>query len=438
MSKYICQRCLKDFKHKSHYKRHCTRKTPCQDNKDKIKEIVNEVVEEKLNKVEKTVNQEQNVNVLDLFGGCGGMSHGFKQCGFNITCCNEYETQIAKTYKANNIGTHMVVDDITKDTTKNEIYQVFNDKKCDMIIGGPPCVAYSMAGKRDSRDPRGQLFRDYIIIVKSLRPKIIIMENVKGILSIKHDKDNMSTEETIISNKYYDLEKRKIEILNKKKTHSLSIDEVSSLRNINKEMNGMKDSMKTIRIGVIHKIISELEKLGYLVTYKLLNTADFGVPQKRERVIFVGILKSINKEYSFPKPTHIDKHISVKTAIHDLVEKEENLEFSHIFTNHSPEFLEKIKRTEIGQSLNPRYKEAFHKCHPDRPSNTVKENHGGVFLHYQNPRVMTPRELARLQSFPDDFKFLGTKSNILKQIGNAVPCKFSYVIAKSLKEQIFN
>lgn len=87
----------------------------------------------------------------------------------------------------------------------------------------------------------------------------------------------------------------------------------------------------------------------------------------------------------------------------------------------------------MGESVYPKYKESFLRCHPDKPSNTVKENHGGVFVHYNQPRVMTPRELARLQSFPDDFIFQGSKSNVLVQIGNAVPCQLSRVIAKQIK-----
>ena len=97
----------------------------------------------------------------------------------------------------------------------------------------------------------------------------------------------------------------------------------------------------------------------------------------------------------------------------------------------------KIKNTPIGSSMSPKYSESFFKCDPNKPSNTVKENHGGVFLHYEKDRVMTPRELARLQSFPDDFIFKGSKSCMLVQLGNAVPCKLGQAIAKEVKKKIY-
>ena len=113
---------------------------------------------------------------------------------------------------------------------------------------------------------------------------------------------------------------------------------------------------------------------------------------------------------------------------------EENVDFSQIYTKHRKGFIEKVKKTEIGKSVYPKYSESFYRCYPDKPSNTVKENHGGVFIHYEKNRVITPRELARLQSFPDDFKFKGSKSCILVQLGNAVPCKLSLAIAKGVKK----
>ncbi|MGA1248623.1 MAG: DNA cytosine methyltransferase, partial [Candidatus Nanopelagicales bacterium] len=131
----------------------------------------------------------------------------------------------------------------------------------------------------------------------------------------------------------------------------------------------------------------------------------------------------------FPAPTHlqntdsaetIEKWKTVKEAIDDLKNAKEDTVWNHIFTRHSKEFLGKIRRTRIGESALG-FSDAFHRCNPDMPSRTVKENHGGVFIHYQKHRVMTPRELARLQSFADDFIFEGSKSQILVQIGNAVP-----------------
>jgi len=177
--------------------------------------------------------------------------------------------------------------------------------------------------------------------------------------------------------------------------------------------------------------------LGYKVEYRLLNSANYGVPQKRQRVIFIGIKNELNRDIHFPVITHKKENwITVREAIDDLKDMEENVDFSQIYTKHRKGFIEKIKKTEIGKSVYPKYVEAFYRSYPDKPSNTVKENHGGVFVHYEKNRVMTPRELARLQSFPDDFKFKGSKSCILVQLGNAVPCKLSLAIAKGVKKMI--
>jgi len=381
------------------------------------------------------------MNILDLFGGCGGLSHGFVENGCKVVCCNEYEEAIAATYKLNNPNANVIIDDITKTSTKQAIYSNFNKKNpCKIVIGGPPCVAYSLSGIRDPRDPRGQLFKEYVEVVNKLKPPCFVMENVKGILSIKHDKENLNEDEKRISDEYYSLEREKISLEQKKLSQSrgkttepLLESEINRLTELKREIRKRKKDIDSIRIPVSDKIIQEFKKIGYTVKYKLLNSADYGVPQRRERVIFVGMknTRTANR-YSFPEPTHKGKWVSVKNAIDDLTNIPEDIAFSHIFTKHSPDTITKIKNTKIGESMNPKYKEAFFRCYPDRPSTTVKENHGGVFLHYSQNRVMTPRELARLQSFPDTFKFSGTKSNILKQLGNAVPCDLSAAIAKSI------
>jgi DNA (cytosine-5)-methyltransferase 1 len=390
------------------------------------------------------------MNCFELFAGCGGLGYGFHKEGFNIVACNELEQQIANTYIRNFPETNVIVGDITDNDIKNKVYEAFKNQVCDVILGGPPCVAYSMAGHRNSRDPRGQLFKDYIDIVKELKPKVFIMENVKGILTIKHDKPNLTESEKIIADKYYTLEKQKLQIQSEKKSLSSKFtgDEIvkekkrldKELRILNKEIKNMDKELSEFRMNVTDIIKNTLSDLGYKVDMKLLNSADYGVPQKRERVIFIGIRNDIDANINYPEPTHSKtggdkpKWISVRDAIDDLKDIDNNNNFSQIYTKHSNDFIEKIKNTEIGKSVNPKYTEAFFRCKPDEPSNTVKENHGGVFIHYEKHRVMTPRELARLQSFPDDFIFEGSKSKILVQLGNAVPCKLSQAIAKEIKK----
>jgi len=396
-------------------------------------------------------------NCLELFAGCGGLGYGFHKHGFNIEVCNELEQPIADTYKANFIRTNVIVGDITKDEIKQSIYQHFTDKDCDVIIGGPPCVAYSMSGQRNSRDPRGQLFRDYVDTVKHLKPKVFVMENVKGILTMMHDKPVLTKDEQIIADKYYQLEQKKIDILAKKKNLSSKdkdmndnyLSEVeqnkTDLKLVLSQLKTLEKNSSLFRMNVTDIIKNTFIELGYKVEMKLLNSANYGVPQKRERVIFIGVRNDISKDIVYPTETHSKegiqgtlKWVSVKDAIDDLKDRKgdnsNNTEgIQHIYTCHSSEFIAKIKKTPQGKSVNPKYTEAFFRCKQDEPSNTVKENHGGVFIHYEKDRVMTPRELARLQSFPDDFKFKGTKSKILVQLGNAVPCGLSFAIAQEIK-----
>ena len=389
-------------------------------------------------------NNMNKYNVLELFGGCGGLGYGFHKNSFNIVCCNELEEKIGKTYKTNFPETNVIIGDITQKNIKEEICKNFQNINCDVILGGPPCVAYSMSGFRNSRDPRGQLFRDYVDMVNILKPKMFVMENVKGILTMLHDKENLTLEEKVLADKYYELEKQKLQLEAKKKNPENSDIEIikHNIKTVKSEINKMKKEIPKFRINVYQKIINKFQEIGYNVEYKLHNSANFGVPQKRERVIFIGKRNDTNIKINFPLPTHSNsdpnllKWNTVKQAIDDLKDINENENFSQIYTNHKPEFLEKIRNTEIGQSVNKKFKEAFYRCFPNQPSGTVKENHGGVFVHYEKDRVMTPRELARLQSFPDSFKFEGSKSSILKQIGNAVPCGLAEAIAISILKSL--
>ena len=386
----------------------------------------------------------KNINCVDLFSGCGGLSYGFHKEGFNIITCNELEKSISETYKHNYPNTNIIVGDITNPKIKEELYDNFTDKECDVVLGGPPCVAYSMAGFRNSRDPRGQLFKDYVEVVNKLKPKVFIMENVKGILSMLHDKPKLNKEEKKIADKYYKLEGKKLEYESQKKVEKDEEkikDIINKLNRVKKDIKKMNKDLYKFRMKVTELIKDSFSELGYNVNMKLLNAANFGVPQKRERVIFIGIRTDINKEITYPEETHNEegtdnkqKWVSVKESIKDLEDLKEDVEFNQIYTNHRQEIINRIKNTNIGESLNKKYKEAYFKCYPDKPSNTVKENHGGVFLHYKKNRVMTPRELARLQSFPDDFIFKGTKSSMLIQLGNAVPCGLSNAIAKQVKK----
>ena len=390
------------------------------------------------------------INCLELFAGCGGLGYGFHKEGFTMVCANELEAVIAGSYELNFADTTVIAGDITKPEIKKQIYDCFNEEvKCDVILGGPPCVAYSMSGHRNSRDPRGQLFNDYVAVVNELKPKVFIMENVKGILTIMHDKPTLTKAEKKLADKYYKLEADKIKYAELKKNFVYNNNQDSeeyktnetNIKETKKNLKKMAADLDKFRMNVTDIIKDKFKDIGYKVDMKLLKASDFGVPQNRERVIFIGVRNDIDKEITYPEETHNadgsdgkKKHKTVKEAIDDLKDSPENKETHQIYTKHSEDFTQKIKNTKVGESVNKKYTEAFFRCSPDKPSNTVKENHGGVFVHYEKNRVMTPRELARLQSFPDNYRFNGTKSSVLLQLGNAVPCGLSQAIAKEIKK----
>jgi DNA (cytosine-5)-methyltransferase 1 len=317
------------------------------------------------------------LKTLEIFSGCGGGSEGFKKAGFKIVAANDIWLPAATTYRLNNPGVKFIQGDITENSVKDQILACFpRGKRCDVIFGGPPCQAYSFSGKRDPRDPRGHLFNDYIDIVAKLSPKIFIMENVAGLFSMKHEDG-----------------------------------------------------------GVPNKILSGFGNIGYSVKGRVLDAANYGDPQHRKRAILFGVKFGANSiDIPFPASTHgpgLKPYMTVREAIGDLADLPENEESSHIFINHSQQFINKIKSTPVGKSVG-RYGEAFFRALPDKPSPTVKGNHGGSFIHYQNDRGMTPRELARLQGFPDDFIFKGTKSDLFTMIGNAIPFNLAYAIAMTI------
>ncbi|MDN5047932.1 DNA cytosine methyltransferase [Aliarcobacter butzleri] len=207
--------------------------------------------------------------MLDLFSGAGGMGYGFKQAGFNIVLANDVFKEASLTYKRNNPGVNFVEGSITEKEVKEKIIAISEKNSIDIIIGGPPCQGFSLAGKRLSDDPRNFLYKEFVSLVDRLKPKVFVMENVTGILS----------------------------------------------------SNGGK---------TFESIKSEFSALGYSISAKKLLASDYGVPQKRKRVFIVG---TYNVECIFnPKKIILDEkdYISVDDAISDLynikaIENKENI-----------------------------------------------------------------------------------------------------------------
>ena len=344
----------------------------------------------------------KSIKVLDLFSGCGGLSLGFMQAGYDVVAAVDNWPDAINTFKHNHPNAKGIILDLGN----------FNPKKfsediggIDVIVGGPPCQGFSISGKRNPKDPRNQLYSGFVALVKCLKPKAFVMENVPNLIAMANGK-------------------------------------------------------------ILNKIKRDFKKLGYYLSYQVLLASDYGVPQNRKRVFFVG-LKS-RENFSFPVGTHTQPHMKVTTkqAISDLPEKTlingssypfasndeyqkkikvgSSAIYNHETTKHDSKTTTIISMVPDGcnyKSLPEKYKHtrkvniAWTRFASNKPSPTIDTGHRHHF-HYKYNRVPTVRESARLQSFPDNFIFLGTKTSQYKQVGNAVPPMLAKVIAEQLKRVI--
>lgn len=367
----------------------------------------------------------KKIKILELFAGAGGSSTGLSQVdGVEVVVANEIDKYACDTYEHNN--DHILIrGDMTKPDIKKEIIKQGIENNVNVLVGGIPCQSFSNAGNRDPFDIRGQLYKDYFDVLDAIKPDVCVIENVKGVISMYHFDDNID-----------DSIKKEIKEDINKKTKNEKI----------------KKKYEKYMFKVIDKWVEMFKNRKYNVEYRILKASNYGAPQHRERMIMIAS-KLTNNKIIFPTKTHnekgdnnMKKWVSVRDAIDDLKNIKENREFSHTFRKYDKKERDqlkdksqltstqiKIRDTPFNKSYSG-YGEANKKCHPDFPCNTVKENHGAVFIHYEKPRHMTVRELARLQTFPDDIIFKCTKGQAYKQIGNAVPCILGKVIGMSIKK----
>ena len=334
--------------------------------------------------------------LISLFSGCGGMDSGFKKAGFNIVYANDFDADAQAVY-ALNLG----------EIDKRDILTVGEDEipDGDILTAGFPCQPFSNAGSRKGvHDSRGMLYKECLRIIERKMPKVIVFENVKGLLSTKYiDGRNLS--------------------------------------------------------DVIVEDLAEMNGIGYNVVYQLVNAADYGVPQNRQRVLFVGVRKDLNKIFMFP-----EKQSKEKLTLRHILDIPDNVE-NNVDWPFSPQALEMINHINEGGSwkdvpyehLAPRFqriRDDMKKYHSpnfyrrfsrDEICGTITasaqpENCG--IIHPTENRRYTVREVARIQTFPDDFKFItDSPKNITamyKVIGNAVPVNLAYNIASAIMEQIFS
>ena len=342
------------------------------------------------------------MKIIDLFSGVGGLSQGFEWNGFEPVVAIDFWDDAIKTYNHNRKDKVGISMDITK-FNDELLPDIFKKHKIDGIIGGPPCQGFSTARLSNAtenigkvNESRNHLYLEFFRTVDIVRPKFFLIENVRGLVSANKG-------------------------------------------------------------AFVTDIIERFGGIGYNVSYKILNASDYGVPQNRQRVFFVGLLDG-----KFEFPEKLDYKVSTKEAIKDLIQSnEDNVQKystpskneyqklmrngkkgvkNHEVTIHNEQTTNVISMVPDGgniKSLPPeywqirKYNKAFQRMNSELPSNTIDTGHRNYF-HYEANRIPTARESARIQSFPDSFEFLGTKGSQYKQVGNAVPP----LLAKALAEKI--
>ena len=348
------------------------------------------------------------MNAIDLFAGCGGLSKGFMDAGYEIIVGVDNDQAALNTFAKNHNGAVALNADLSKQETFDEIRHIAGDREIDVIIAGPPCQGFSLTGPRNFDDARNKLYLAVIEIVKQYKPKGFVIENVPG--------------------------------------------------------------MATLYKGQIKdEILKRFDNLGYNIECRILCAADYGVPQIRKRLIFMGVRKDIGNPV-FPKPTFTpENYRTCSDAISDLPDLKEDLgaeeseyvrepltEYqklmrgsnsvlhNHLGTAHTQMVKDTIALVPEGgnyKDLPPGWGESrkFHmawtRLDGKLPARTVDTGHRNVF-HYEYNRIPTVRESARIQSFPDDFVFTGTKTQQSRQVGNAVPPLLGYALGKALREVI--
>jgi DNA (cytosine-5)-methyltransferase 1 len=332
--------------------------------------------------------------VVSLFSGCGGLDLGFEKAGYDIVFANDIEKSVKETYEYN-IGKILIKSIVDVDKEK----EIPND--IDVVLAGIPCQPFSNAGNSGSmEDDRGQLFLQVMQVIDIKKPKVVIFENVKGFLSAKDDQGLFMPE----------------------------------------------------------RLSNELDAHGYSTHWKLLNASEYGVPHNRQRVFIVGIRKDLGKNFQFPEPLQNKEELTVGSVINKpfpIDEEEEHWSLSpqaielqkfippggswkNVPYEHLPERLKKI-RDDMQKYRSPNFYRRFdeHEIMGTITAAATPENSG--ILHPHKPRRYTVREIARFQSFPDTFKFLGeSTAKKYKMIGNAVPPELAFHVANALKNQLFD
>ena len=327
-------------------------------------------------------NWQRRPRLISLFSGCGGLDLPFHRAGFECVWANDIDEDACRTF-SRNISENIACGDISDPS----IVDLGALPEVDLVTGGFPCQDFSVIWKRPGLNgDRGNLYQHFLRVVREKRPKVFVAENVKGLLS---------------ANKY----------------------------------------------RAIEKIISDFEAIppGYLVKPRLYNFAEYGVPQFRERVIIVGVRQDTGFNFQHPRPTFGPKQVKEYRTAGEALKDVEKVSHNNEHMNIQPRTIEILKRIPPGGNFSAIPKESefyvkgmishvYRRIDPQRPAATlIAAGGGGTWgYHYPEPRALTNRERARLQTFPDEFVFEGSFSEIRRQIGNAVPPDGIVTLVESL------
>lgn len=328
------------------------------------------------------------MNIISLFSGCGGLDLGFEKAGFNVVVANEFDKNIWETFKVNHPNTKLIEGDI------RNIKEEDLPDNVDGIIGGPPCQSWSEAGSlKGIDDDRGKLFYEYVRILKNKQPKFFLAENVSGMLADRHSE-------------------------------------------------------------AVNNILQMFKECGYNVSLTLVNAKNYGVAQERKRVFYIGFRSDLNIDFVFPKGSTEDdnKKITLRDIIWDLkdsavpaLEKNQHnpdaINNNEYFTgSYSPIFMSRNRvKNWDEQAFTVQASGRQCQLHPQAPKMVKVDKNDCRFVKGKEHlyRRMTIREIARIQGFPDSFKFIYQNTNdAYKMIGNAVPVNLAYEVACAIKSTL--
>lgn len=470
MPTYTCQRCLKDFSQKSHYTTHLKRKKLCQNNKSKIEEVVENMVNEKLydklhkkmisdnkklisdNKelcsITNTMNKEHTI--VETFVGCGGAHLGFKNNGFKSLLVNDIDKDMINTLLINNMIDKdkcltCPIEDINDDILKEKI-----NEDVDVLFGGIVCKGFSLAGVRNPFDERNYLYIKQLELVKILNPKISIIENVVGLKNMKLYYKNKTTVNTFKEYNYISDENKKLNgIKSSRRKNNENYNDIN--QKILKNKNNLKkllDNIDKYKYNVYDDIELRYKKLGYRVYNKVLSADKYNGYTSRKRLIIVAVRNDINKEYQFPCE---EKSYTLKDALDKIDYKNINNPKNDVDNrpmNHTSKTIERFKYIPEGKNIahviddlpeHLKISKFYSRGNTQRldrnkSTPTLVPGHSNFPIHPYEHRSITVREAATITGFPLDYKFCGSHTSRCMQVGNAVPVYLADAIAKSIKK----